>query len=178
MRFHGEGLLKYDTFGKPGNDLYDSKLVSMKIVHGYDLIPDVFIPMRSSNLVVSERLWKDLKSTKLEFLEATVYRESILHDGEREKVEDSFYEILSPNHYKLAKEFGATHNFYKGKKDIEQLELDLVPVSILIFEQYPITDTGVPLIRDDIFDILEKHIVRSMFGIKSFDFSTGRNAIE
>jgi len=134
MRFHGEGLLKYDTFGKPGNDLYDSKLVSMKIVHGYDLIPDVFIPMRSSNLVVSERLWKDLKSTKLEFLEATVYRESILHDGEREKVEDSFYEILSPNHYKLAKEFGATHNFYKGKKDIEQLELDLVPVSILIFD--------------------------------------------
>lgn len=178
MRFHGEGLLKYGTFGMPENDLYDPKPVSMKIVHTNDSIPDVFIPMRSSNLVISERVREDLESTELKFLEATVYRESTLQNGEREKVDGRYYEILSPNHYRLAEKLGATHTFYKGRLDIEQLEFDLVPVSILIFEQHPVTDTGIPLIRDDVFDILEKYIVRSMFGIKSFDFTTGCTAIE
>ncbi len=178
MRFHGEGLLKYGTFGMPENDLFDPMPVNMKIVHTSDSIPHVFIPMRSSNLVVSERVREQLECTKLQFLEATVYRESTLQDGEREKVEERFYEILSPNHYRLAEKFGTTHTFYKGKLDIEQLEFDLVPVSILIFAQYPVTDTGIPLIRDDVFDILERYIVRSMFGIKSFDFTTGRTTIE
>jgi len=67
MRFHGEGLLKYGSFGMSENDLYDPKPVNMKIVHTYDYdpIPDVFIPIRSSNLVVSTRLREDLKSTEL-----------------------------------------------------------------------------------------------------------------
>jgi len=65
MRFHGEGLLKYGSFGMSENDLYDPKHVNMKILHTYDPIPDVFLPIRSSNLVVSTRLREDLKSTEL-----------------------------------------------------------------------------------------------------------------
>ena len=86
-----------------------------------------------------------------------------------------YYEIVTPNHYRVVKKFRPTHGFYTEPYEGEIAEDDLVPVSESMYRKYPITRPGYAIVRDDIFEVLSPFLERPFFGIKEFSFDSQKS---
>jgi len=170
----------------------------MKIIcNGYQLA-QVFIPICSANLIVSEQVAERLlkvsstyKLVPVKFdkvyrlpwsLSGTIKTEawanklieqgkelSILENSKHDPLLATqirkYYEVVTYNHYRLLEEHPSTHQLFTQFYDSPPLPHDLLPVSREIFHEYPITNAGFPVVRNDVFTILEQFADLRFFGM-------------
>ena len=192
--YHGVAILPRDRNGIASNNANCEPIIPLKLdVNSYQ-IPDVFLPSRSGNLVVSERVADKLliRDSTIQIVRATLNRcvsipwvvgassdrsdellNAFYHGPSNPSLANAFppyYEVCGYHHFnEINKCKKITHVFtswYEGERD----DLDMLPISEEMFSRYSVTDAAFPVVREDIYAILEDHINKKMFGIKSLHF--------
>jgi hypothetical protein len=90
------------------------------------------------------------------------------HDSMAAVALPCYYEVIAYNYYTVAKNYNMTGKFFIANYKSNPLEHDVLGVCKEMFCDYPVINPSLPIIRNDVYDIIFSRTNAYGFGIKEY----------